>query len=48
MGFPVQLHAWGFIIMEGAVNAIVFVCFKTIVLYYFSKGKVRFDVLDLH
>jgi hypothetical protein len=48
MGFPVELHTWGFIIMERAVNSIVLVGFKPVMLHYFGKGQVGFDLLNCH
>lgn len=48
MGFVVQLQAWGFVLMERAVDTVVFIGFIAIVFDDFRQSEVLFDFVDLH
>lgn len=48
MGFVVNLHAWGFIFMEGAAQAHMFVRLKTIPAQYLGHRQPFFNLLYFH
>ena len=48
VGLGVDLEAWGFVVVPGALETVVFIGLQLIVTEGLKDGKAGFDVLDLH